>query len=264
MAAPKAPADKWDRSRWYPIGGRQLPSVTTFLDIIAKPALGPWYAKVERQAFETAMLEIASRYPTISADHLLELVIETVKGVKAADKEKEKAAAIGTAAHAKIEWHTRRLLGEDAGPEPVIPDAALLAVMAWEDWAKEVDFTPLCAERVVYCLDCGYAGTADWIAKVRGAVTLGDYKTGKAIWPEAFLQNRAYRHAAKRSLGIETEAGLILRLPKTYEDPAFEALAVPETAMASVLAALELWKWQRVASGRRLEPAAGRLRPPVA
>ena len=38
----------------YSIEGQRLPSVTTILDIIAKPALGPWYAKEERRYFDGA------------------------------------------------------------------------------------------------------------------------------------------------------------------------------------------------------------------
>jgi len=49
------------RDRFYTIEGQRLPSVTTVLDIIAKPALGPWYAKEERRYFETAMLEVPKR-----------------------------------------------------------------------------------------------------------------------------------------------------------------------------------------------------------
>jgi hypothetical protein len=55
-----APNPSW-RDRFYTIEGQRLPSVTTVLDIIAKPALGPWYAKEERRYFETAMLEVLSR-----------------------------------------------------------------------------------------------------------------------------------------------------------------------------------------------------------
>ena len=33
-----------------------------------------------------------------------------------------------------------------------------------------------------------YAGTADFIAKVDGKLTIGDFKTSKAIYPEAALQ----------------------------------------------------------------------------
>ena len=46
-------ARPWHRDRFYPIGGRQFPSVTTILEVVAKPALGPWYAKEERRFFET-------------------------------------------------------------------------------------------------------------------------------------------------------------------------------------------------------------------
>ena len=48
-AAPQP--SQWKRDRFYTILGRQFPSVTTILDVIAKPALGPWYAKEERRYF---------------------------------------------------------------------------------------------------------------------------------------------------------------------------------------------------------------------
>ncbi|HSF03109.1 MAG TPA: hypothetical protein VLA62_08865 [Solirubrobacterales bacterium] len=112
-----------DSARFYRIQGKSFPSVTTVLDIIAKPALGPWYAREERRAFETAMLEVAARYRVITGEQLLEAVIQAVDGAKAADRVKREAAAIGTAVHAAIEWETRTMLGQDAGPRPRIPDA---------------------------------------------------------------------------------------------------------------------------------------------
>jgi hypothetical protein len=39
----------FDRARFYTIDSQQWPPVTTVLDIIAKPALGPWY-RVDRRA----------------------------------------------------------------------------------------------------------------------------------------------------------------------------------------------------------------------
>lgn len=239
----------YDRARFYRINGAEYPSVTTILDVINKPALGPWYAKQERQAFESALLDVATKYRTITNEQLVDAVIAAVNGVKAADREKQKAAAIGTAAHAMIEWRCQKLLGEKVGPEPRIPDAAQIAVMAWEDWAKAVEFAPLVIERPVYCAACGYAGTVDWIGKVSGLVTLGDYKTGKAIYGEAYLQNRAYRHAAKR-LGLDSDQGIILRLPKIMDDPSFEAQVVPDLPLEDFLAALRLWRWQRRIEGK--------------
>jgi hypothetical protein len=135
--------------------------------------------------------------------------------------------------------------------EPVIPDAALVAVEAWKEWAASVDFTPLCAERVVYCNEprCAYAGTLDWIAKVKGVVTLGDYKTAKAVYPESYLQNVAYRHAAEQC-GLRTTQGLVLRLPKSLDDPAFEAAPVPEIPLEDFLAVKRAWEFKRRMEGK--------------
>jgi len=247
--AARAPSPSW-RDRFYTIEGQRLPSVTTILDIIAKPALGPWYAKEERRYFETAMLEVLSRPGARDPEYVLAAVAEAVTGVKAADREKQKAAAIGTAVHAGIEWALRRHLGEDAGSEPLLPEAAAWAVESWKDWAKSVALEPLAIERTVYCLDCGYAGTLDLYARVKGVLTVLDWKSGKAIYPEAFLQNLAYRHAATRA-GLPSAQGLIVRLPKLLDDPAWEVMPVPATlTLEDFLAALRLWRWQRAMNGQ--------------
>lgn len=235
--------------RVYHIDGIDHPSVTTILSVINKPALGPWYAKQERAAWETALLELAASSPMIPADQLLDRVILLVDGVKAGDKAKTHAGTIGTAAHALIEWHTRKLLGEKVGTEPIVPDAAAWAVEAWKDWAKEVGFKPLVVERAVHCPKCRYAGTVDWIAEVRGVVTLGDIKTGKAVYPEAYLQNIAYRHAAAQH-GLDVVQGLIVRLPKTMDDPTFEAVPVPSVSLRTFHAANALWRWTQRMAGR--------------
>ncbi len=244
----RAPSRLW-RDRFYTIEGQQLPSVTTILEIIAKPALGPWYAKEERRYFETAMLEVLSRPGARDPEYVLAAVAEAVTGVKAADREKQKAAAIGTAVHAGIEWALRRQLGEDAGPELRLPEAATWAVESWKDWARSVDLEPVAIERTVYCSDCGYAGTLDLYARVKGVLTVLDWKSGRAIYPEAFLQNLAYRHAATRG-GLPSTQGLIVRLPKHLDDPAWEVMPVPPAlTLEDFLAALRLWRWHRAMNG---------------
>src|SRR5215471_16416139 len=227
------PSTQWNRARFYTIHGRQLPSVTTILDVLARPG---------------------ARDP----EFVLSAVAEAVTGVKAADRERQKAAAIGTAIHAGIEWHLRTRLGEDAGLEPRLPEAAVWAVESWKDWARSVDLQPLAIERAVYCELCGYAGTLDLYARVTGVLSVIDWKSGKAIYPEAFLQSVAYRHAAER-LGLPSEQGLIVRLPKLIEDPAWEVMTVPETVtLADFLAAGNLWRWQRRMDG---QPEGDRLAP---
>src|SRR5438132_10267054 len=98
----------WTRDRFYTIAGCQLPSVTTILDVIAKPALGPWYAKQERRYFETAMLEVLSKPGARDPEYVLSAVVNAVGGVKAADREKQRAATIGTAIHAGLSGSSER------------------------------------------------------------------------------------------------------------------------------------------------------------
>ena len=102
------------------------------------------------------MLEVLSKPGARDPEYVLAAVAEAVTGVKAADREKQRAATIGTAVHAGIEWQLRTALGEDPGPEPHLPDAAAWAVESWKDWAAKVALEPLAIERTVYCLECGY------------------------------------------------------------------------------------------------------------
>src|SRR3989454_12290747 len=109
MAAPalQPRQQPWYRDRFYTIQGHQLPSVTTILEVIAKPALGPWYAKEERRYFETAMLEVLTQSGARDPEYVLAAVAAAVTGGKAAERETQKARAIGTAGHAGIEWQPR-------------------------------------------------------------------------------------------------------------------------------------------------------------
>ena len=105
-------------------------------------------------------------------------------------------------------------------------------------------------ERTVYCLACGFAGTLDLYARVEGALSVLDWKSGRAIYPEAFLQNVAYRHAAERQ-GLPSTQGLIVRVPKLVDDPSWEVMAVPvKLDIDDFLAAARLWRWQRQMEGK--------------
>lgn len=244
-----------DGARFYTIEGQRYPSVTTLLSVIDKSGpLMHWSANMERRAFETALLNVLAD-TTMTRDNVLNAVIAATSGAKAFLREQDKALTIGSALHAWVEWRARQMMGEKVGDEPVIPDEALIAVEAWKSWAAAVDFTPYVVERTVYCAECGYAGTLDWIGDVEGICTLGDYKTSKAIYPESFLQNIAYRHAA-RKLNLPTEQGMVLRLPKTLADLSaaspFEAMIVPEMPLDDFLAVKRVWEWKRKMEGKRV------------
>ncbi len=231
----------------------ELPRVTSVLRIIDKsgPLMG-WAVNCERRAFLAALEDVLTEPGVSGFQTIYERMMTAITAKRAWVREMDKARDIGAEAHALIEWYIRKLLGVES-EEPHVSDPALRAYLAFLDWAKEVEFEPLSTERVVYCPCCMYAGTYDCVAKVKGVVTLVDWKTGKAVYPEAFLQNVAYRHAALRD-GIKTEAGLIVRLPKVAEDPAPEAVQVPEIPFTYFLSAKLLWMWQRQMDGAAYGP----------
>jgi hypothetical protein len=223
-----------------------LPRVTSILKVIDKsgPLIG-WATKLEASAWRATLEEVVTRPGlALTPQSILQAVDDTLKGRRAFIREQNAAAEIGSAAHAMIHWHTNKLLGLDVGPEPAGPDASMRAVVAWLDWCKDSDFTPLYAERVVYCPTCAYAGTVDAVAKISGVVTTIDYKTGKAVYPEAHLQVRAYRHALLAE-GIATDAGLILRLPKTEADPGFDPVPAMDIPLSFFRSVASTWRVNR-------------------
>lgn len=241
-----------DNKRFYDIPPR-LPSVTTILSAINKPALVNWAAKTEREMVIQAAANLYEDLPVASPKMAREVYLTTLQTrigkQKAFQKELAKAGEIGTQAHALIEWNLRKSLGQVVGPEPQIDAKALWSFMAFQDWQKAADFKPTMIEQVVWSLEHGYAGTMDWFGTVQGVPTLGDQKTGKAIYAEALLQNAAYCHALiEMKQAIPPIQGCIVRLPKVDTDPEFEVRLIPyedhEALFKTFLAAKALWEWQ--------------------
>lgn len=229
-------------------------SVTNILGIVNKPALIPWAAKMERIMVVQAAKELYKEGVAqgLTEDAYITILEARIGKQRASQRELEAAGEIGSQAHAMIEWTLRKAMGQQVGPQPKICDAAQWAFMAYEDWAKKVALRPIRIEQVVYSMQHKYAGTMDLLAWVADAndlahKTLIDFKTGKAIYAEAYLQTAAYRRAIMEMGLDDVEAGMIVRLPKVESDPKFEAVEVPdlEGNFRAFLAALDLWRWQQ-------------------
>ena len=236
--------------RFYHVEGDDEPyvSVTHALGCIAKPALINWAANQERTlVMDTAAdlyLDLCQTPPMGRPSYLATLQGRIGKQ-KAHQRELAKAGDIGTQVHALIEWNLRRGLGQAVGPEPRVVDKAQWAFMAFQDWAASVSLKPIYIEQMVFSRTHKYAGTMDLLAEVNGVLALVDFKTGKAIYAEAYLQNVAYQHALREMGHSVPAAGYIVRLPKVETDPAFEAGEVPpvETLWPTFLAVLDVWRW---------------------
>ena len=237
--------------------GEKYPSVTTILGAIGKPALIAWSAKVERELVVEAAANLwmdapNGDTPKMSRTAYITTLQNRIGKTKAHQRELKKAGDIGSEAHARIEWTIRKQLVSKPEPEPIISEPALWAFMVWEEWAKEHKFKPLLIEQMLYSKSHGYAGTMDLLAEmeIEGQMVraLVDWKTGKAIYNEALLQNAAYVHALIEMGHAESPlTGLIVRLPKVETDDKPEMRVIPweshEKLFEIFLHTKELWGW---------------------
>ena len=182
--------------RYYPVRTEagdtvELPSVTTILQVIAKPGLVPWARNVAlasvREALESSGLPPVD--PVAQAtwvDNLLE------RAKAAPDQIRDDAADFGKAVHAYI--HETGFRGETS---PKVKETGERFMM----WLRSSGLTLLESEKMVYCMDHGYAGTLDLVAEsTESRRIIIDIKTGNALYPEMALQVAAYAHAYEAQL----------------------------------------------------------------
>lgn len=247
-------------SRIYTLeDGSVFDSVTAILSIVAKPALINWAANQERELCIQASSELYEDFPAggvkMSSAAYKETLERRLGQQKAHQKALEKAGNIGGQAHALIEWNLRQKLGQLPGSQPEVSHEASMAFGHFHVWAEQAELRPMRIEDVVYSREQEYAGTLDLYAALKGpdgreVHAVIDWKTGKAIYGEALLQNAAYI-AALREMGhaMGETWGLIVRLPKVATDPGFEARWIsPEEQTEHFIgftAAKALWDWQK-------------------
>lgn len=263
--ATAAPARRYQRddgygrsSRFYDLpDGLRLPSVTTILQAApAKPALINWAARTERDMVIRSSADLYEDLPVQKMNRAayVNTLESRIGKTKAHAKELAKASEIGAQAHARIEWILRKELKQAVGPEPILSDKALWAVMAWEDWRRTANLAPIAIEQAIWSVRHGFAGTLDLLCELdlpdggRGKVVV-DWKSSKGIWPEMALQNAAYVEAViEMGHAPPHTHGLIVRLPKIESDPAFEVKwYLPQDRKRhfdAFLACLAVWRWQ--------------------
>lgn len=157
----------------HPLTGLAVPSVTTVLKALDRPALVQWAANM------------AANYAVENWAKLAELATdaERISLIKMAHRrESTRAANLGTAVHDAVDaWCTSRPMPSwEPGVAPYM-DQFLGFLEAYEPEFIQNEFT-------VWSHRHGYAGTGDAIARINGWVTLLDTKTGKGCYPETGLQ----------------------------------------------------------------------------
>jgi hypothetical protein len=186
----------------------RVPSVTTSLSIINKPALLNWAANMCADSIKEAL------EPGVAYDELqLNAIVEG--GRKAHFQKKKDAGDLGTFVHKWVEAYIK-------GENPAIPINTDLqdSVKKFLAWVEKHQVTFVVSEQQVYSRKYKYTGTLDFICLIDGKMYIGDLKTSSGIWDEYLIQTAAYRQARCEEYPNEIYAGmLIVRIGK---DGSFE------------------------------------------
>lgn len=195
--------------------GRKLTGVTTYLSVLAKPALLGWYAQMEREGVLAAK---GGQLPTKPDG----------KPLWFAEAKRDRAADLGTVTHARCEAFN---IGEELEPDGIPADLYELSVHGFERYKRWMDAEGLTVlkaeEQFVYeihvpgspWLDMAYGGTRDVVCEDRqGRRVLVDLKTSKAspYWPydETYAQVAAYAHPPEARI----ERIAVVRIGTTMTD----------------------------------------------
>lgn len=190
--------------RIYDIDGKKLPSVTTILGILNKPALMPWCAKITAAEFRRLVED-----GNTDLDEVEQLA---KKAYRAKSKE---AMDIGTKVHEAIQNFFDSNLTMKA--DEVQDEDARRGFEAFLLWGATHDVDIISYEQVVSDGET-YAGRYDMLATVDGVLTLVDFKTSTGIWPEYWMQTAAYASCLQENV----QAVAVLRIDKETGDIEYE------------------------------------------
>jgi hypothetical protein len=212
-----------------------VPSVTTIIkNGIPKPALMPWAAKMAAEHADANWYRLSKTPPA-----------ERVDEIKSAYKVyTEKTATLGTLVHKLIEcWSTGQPYPEWDKEVEKFVDQFINFMMTIRPEFIESEVT-------VWSRTHGYAGTADFIARINGNIVLGDVKTGRNLYPEVGLQLSALANAdfIIREDGSEEDIPQIDRMAALHVRPRswnLNYVAKTDECFEGFLAAKQVMEWQR-------------------
>jgi hypothetical protein len=176
--------------------GTRVPSVTTILGILGKPALIHWAWKCGCDGLDY-------------------------------QKVRDDAAEVGTVAHAFImEYLTNQNSTFDAAEyAPNVLERAKACVEKFKNWqAEHSTFKLILAEQQLVSEGYKFGGTIDCLASLNDKLVLIDFKTGNAIYDEMRYQLAAYMQLLKEN-GHDVSHARLLRIGRDetegFEDKPF-------------------------------------------
>ena len=194
-------ADKIKKSarahvRYKTSEGEIVPGATTITGLLNKPFLVTWANRLGLEGIDS------SKYT-------------------------DEAATVGTLAHALIQADLQDDTVDRNLYSPQQMDLAENAVLSFFEWKKRHKIEVIFCEQQMVSDKMLYGGTVDCYCKLDGKPTLLDFKTGKAIYEEYFVQLAAYAELLKEN-GYPVEEVRILRVGRD-DTEGFEERSVADT-----------------------------------
>lgn len=188
-----------DAAHRYWLDGRPIPGVTTILGVLDKPALPRWSAR-EVAEYVTDNPGTIDELRSLGRDSM----IDALRGIPWGKR--DKAATRGSTIHEHAETILRGDEIELDNNDPLIP-VIENALDFLDDW----NIRPILVEFPCASREHWWAGTGDLIATYthpntdQTGTAIWDWKSGKAIYPEAAMQLNAYAHAEFHGLNGEEQ-----------------------------------------------------------
>lgn len=226
----------FDSSHRYKVNGQYVPSVTTVLGVLDKPALPHWAANMTIEG----VCKLAKRRGSVPTDP--KRLKDALRKARLSHYFRtEDAQDRGTDVHQVWEdWNERGIIPNLADyPEDRHPHIREMA-----SFIADYSPTSLATEQVVGSVEHGYAGRLDTVVTLNlgDGLDLIDVKTGKGVYPNSMFPQLVAYEIARRECGLPpTKRQGILRLPA--EGP-YE-LAWSDAEPEDFLSILYCWKSQQ-------------------
>lgn len=237
--------------RYYWNGKGPVPSVTTVLGIMDKPAVVQWKAKEAARAMFRAFIQAEPAPEPVTEEEMVNWA------VREADKARDAAASLGSSVHLLADLVGNAPQGDEKAEKGFqVSDDTIPYLDAYRGFLGRYSASSIVSsEHIVWSLN-GYAGTYDLIMLIDGELWLIDIKTSKGFYPEYGLQLAGYRWADSIILPGNPEAypmpqiqrtGVLHLRPDQYSDTGWRLIEYPTTYekdYIAFLACLELHKWK--------------------
>ena len=220
--------------RFYQVEGFDeiFPSVTTVLDVIAKPALIPWARDAALGSVREALTERIGGMAWLTPEWVDEVIEE---GRRRPEKVKTEAGDFGTQAHILIDAVLK-------GEKPQIPPEMDPLMASFDGWRRAAGFHVRATEHMVYSAKYKYAGTLDALAYRGDRMVALDWKTSKGLYPEYALQVAAYAKALEEMSGEVVHEAWVVRLDRRTLEVEVRQVQDMDKAFIAFRAALYLWR----------------------